>query len=89
MRLFARLRAGCSAALVIAGAIGCAGGITSRPPRHCVTEEELPQGVLEALDAERLDAAERGIYPVWLNRADTLEARCYGINAYRRALGVE
>ena len=73
---------------VLVAVIACAGGPSS-PPRHCVIETEWNQ--IEAVDKARLAACPGadGHERARCEREDYLEARCYGINGYREALGVE
>ena len=80
----------CSSVLAIVSAlvgVSCVGP-ASEPPVHCVTEDEMDAVIMARIDTARLDSFQRGEQER-LEREDYLESRCYGINAYRRALGAD
>jgi hypothetical protein len=53
-----------------------------------VTEDEMDRAIMARIDSARLDSFQRGENER-LEREDYLESRCFGINAYRDALGAE
>ena len=78
-------------ALALACVVGCASsGSSSQPPRRCVEEQEwieydllVVERYADCVDPDRERTAE---VDARCQRERYLEARCFGINAYRDAL---